>query len=240
MKKMSLFGGARALAAAVALAAMGPALASDAAAQFMPSEAQFTALFPARLGFYTHDGFLKAARSFPAFAGTGDELQRRREMAAFLGNIAHESDELRALREYRRENHDRYCSTDEGERCAPGQQYYGRGPIQLSWNYQYRRAGEAIGLDLWGDPDLVARDASVAWQTAIWYWMTQKGPGSMTPHQAMTSGPGFGETVRSINGVIECDKPADRDAARKIARRVDFFKRAAQLFDVPPGPNLGC
>lgn len=219
-----------------------PVLAAPTAStlQVLPTAAQFEALFPKRLAFYSHEGLLKAARSFPAFAGTGDEAQRRRELAAFLGNIAHESDELRAVREYRKENYDHYCSLADGERCAPGQQYYGRGPIQLSWNYQYRRAGEALGLDLWADPDLVARDPAVAWQTALWYWMTQNGPGPMTAHAAMNGGPGFGATVRAINGLIECDKPGDPDAQRKIARRVAFYAQAARLFDVSPGPNLGC
>jgi len=213
-----------------------PALAAPTAPtlQLLPTAAQFEALFPKRLRFYSHEGLLKAARSFPAFAGTGDEVQRGRELAAFLGNVAHESDELRAVREYRKENHDRYCSLADGERCAPGQQYYGRGPIQLSWNYQYRRAGEALGLDLWADPDLVARDPAVAWQTALWYWMTQNGPGAMTAHEAMNGGPGFGATVRAINGLVECDKRGDPDAQRKIARRVAFYARPHACSTFPP------
>lgn len=230
----------RLLSQALVLLLPLPLLAAPSAAQQLPTAEQFEALFPQRLAFYSHEGFLKAARSFPAFAGTGDEAQRRREAAAFLGNIAHESDELRALREYRKENHDRYCSLADGERCAPGRQYYGRGPIQLSWNYQYRRAGEALGLDLWSDPDLVARDPAVAWQTALWYWMTQNGPATMTAHQAMNDGPGFGATVRAINGLIECDKPGDPDAQRKVARRVAFYTQAAGILQVPLGPNLGC
>ena len=40
-----------------------------------------------------------------------------------------------------------YCDTSSCVPCAPGQQYYGRGPIQLSWNYNYKAAGDAIGFD---------------------------------------------------------------------------------------------
>lgn len=212
-----------------------------AAQQLLPTPAQFDAFFPQRLAFYTYDGFVAAARSFPAFAGEGTPEQRRRELAAFMAQIAHESDELRALREYKTENYDHYCRLSEpGDACAAGQQYYGRGPIQLSWNYQYKAAGQAVGLDLWADPDRVARDPRVAWQTALWYWMTQPGPGRMTAHQAMLGSAGFGETVRSINGVLECDKPGNPVAERLLARRAEFFRRAAALMDVTPDGPLGC
>ena len=210
------------------------------AAQFLPTQTQFEQLFPQRIDFYSYEGFVQAVRSFPSFAGAGSEAQRRQEMAAFLANIAHESDELKAVREYTLANHDKYCSLEAGQTCAPGQQYYGRGPIQLSWNYQYLAAGKAIGLDLWADPDRVARDPKVAWQTALWYWMNQNGPGTMTPHQAMVSDAGFGETIRSINGALECGQPADSYAGKQVARRIDFYQRASQKFEVEPGRKLGC
>jgi predicted chitinase len=215
-----------------------PVARSDAG--FVPTRAQFEQLFPQRLAFYSYEGFVAAAAAFPRFANSGDATRDRREMAAFMANIAHESDQLRAVREYNQANYDHYCRTGPGERCAPGRQYYGRGPIQLSWNYQYAAAGQVLGLDLWSNPDLVATDATVAWQTAIWYWMVQTGPNTISAHQAMADGAGFGATIRSINGVIECDKPDDRDAQRKIARRIDFYQRASALFAVDPGGALRC
>ncbi|MEJ6007647.1 chitinase [Paucibacter sp. AS339] len=209
--------------------------------QFLPSPAQFDVLFPDRLPFYTYEGFVRAVSAFPAFAASGDATLRRQEMAAFLANIAHESDELKAVREYNQANYDKYCSTQNGQQCAPGQQYYGRGPIQLSWNYQYLAAGQAIGLDLWANPDLVARDPKVAWQTAIWYWMSQNGPNTMPAHQALVEGHGLGGTIRSINGALECDQPASNvHAAEQIARRAMFYRRAVQLFGVTPGEKLAC
>lgn len=218
-----------------------PAVAEVAEqAQFLPCEAQFEQLFPQRLPFYSYAGFVAAARSFPGFAAAGSAELRRQEMAAFLANIAHESDSLQAVREYNRANYDHYCSVERGQRCAPGQQYYGRGPIQLSWNYQYLAAGQALGEDLWADPDRVAREPKLAWQTAIWYWMSQPGPATIPAHQAMVAGAGFGASIRAINGALECDKPADSPAAQQIARRIDFYRRAAALFKVPPGPRLSC
>ena len=47
-------------------------------------------------------------------------------------------------------------------------------------------------------------NSAVAWKVGLWYWNTQTGPGSMTPHDAIAGGPGFGETIRSINGALEC------------------------------------
>lgn len=228
----ALFVGGLIVAAGVAAAA--------APKPFVPTRAQFDQLFPQRIAFYTYEGFVQALAAYPGFADSGDEAVNRREMAAFLAHVAHESDQLRAVREYNQANYDSYCRLGPGESCAPGRQYYGRGPIQLSWNFMYLAAGRALGLDLWAEPDRVASDPKIAWQTAVWYWMTQVGPGSMSPHQAIVSGAGFGQSTRSINGVIECDKPGDADATAKQARRVGFYTRAASLFDVTPGQQLTC
>jgi predicted chitinase len=89
--------------------------------------------------------------------------------------------------------------------CAPGKRYFGRGPIQLSWNFNYCTAGQALGLDLWANPDQVAQNPTTAWRTAMWYWMTQNGPGSMPAHSCIVNNQGFGCTIRSINGALECN-----------------------------------
>lgn len=225
---------------ALACLALALPLTAAAAAPFVPSRAQFDALFPERIAFYTYEGFVEAVKQTPGFADWGSDQQRRQEMAAFLGQIAHESDQLRAQREYKRENWHKYCRSDARLGCAPGQQYYGRGPIQLSWNYQYKAAGDFLGLDLWRDPDRVARDSTVAWRTALWYWMTQPGESTQTSHDAIRGGAGFGATTRAINGPLECDKPTDPEARRKNARRADFYRHASELFGVPLLHPLGC
>lgn len=227
------------VAAPLALALL-PLAAAAGSASFLPTRAQFDALFPERIAFYTYEGFAEAVRQTPGFADWGSDTERRQEMAAFLGQIAHESDQLRAQREYKRENWDKYCRDDARLSCAKGQQYYGRGPIQLSWNYQYKAAGDFMGIDLWSDPDRVARDSTVAWRTALWYWMTQPGESSQTSHAAIRSGAGFGATTRAINGPLECDKPDSPDARRKNGRRADFYKHASDLFGVPLLHPLGC
>ncbi|NCT82698.1 MAG: chitinase [Comamonadaceae bacterium] len=217
-----------------------PVLAHAGDAAFIPSREQFSLLFPDRIAFYSYEGFVAAVRETPGFATQGSEQHKRQEMAAFLAQISHESDQLRAQREYRRENWDKYCNESWAPGCAPGRQYYGRGPIQLSWNYQYKRAGDYLGIDLWSDPDRVALDSTVAWRTALWYWMTQPGDSSASSHMALRAGAGFGATTRAINGPIECDKPDDPDQQRKQKRRIDFYKTASELFGVPVLHPLGC
>ena len=83
---------------------------------------------------------------------------------------------------------------------------------------------------------LARLDASVAWQTGLWYWMTQTGPGSMTPHAAIANGAGFGETIRSINGSLECNggNPA------QVQSRVNAYNKFTGILGVSPGSNLSC
>lgn len=93
-----------------------------------------------------------------------------------------------------------------------------------------------MGIDLLDNPDLVQTDPAVAWKTGLWYWNTQSGPGTMTPHNAMVNGAGFGETIRSVNGGIECNggNPAE------VQDRVDAYLRFTSLLGVPAGSNLSC
>jgi chitodextrinase len=168
------------------------------------SQTQFNQMFPNRNPFYTYQGLLDAVATLPAFAGTGDLAMRRREAAAALANFAHETGGLVHVTEIAR---GLYCSnapTPCGV-CAPGQSYYGRGPIQLSWNFNYCSAGQALGLNLWANPNLVEQNPAIAWRTAIWYWMTQSGPGTQPAHSCIVNNAGFGCTIRAINGALECN-----------------------------------
>ncbi|MYS75425.1 chitinase, partial [Streptomyces sp. SID5926] len=134
-------------------------------------------------------------------------------------------------------NYPHYCDASQPYGCPAGNdKYYGRGPVQLSWNFNYKAAGDALGIDLLNNPDLVQNDSAVAWKTGLWYWNTQTGPGTMTPHDAMVNGAGFGETIRSINGSLECDggNPG------QVQSRIDNYERFTQLLGVEPGGNLSC
>lgn len=204
---------------------------------FVVSEAQFNQMFPSRNSFYTYSGLTAAIQAFPAFANSGSDTVKKQEAAAFLANVSHETGGLVHIVEQNQNNYPHYCDASQPYGCPAGQAaYYGRGPIQLSWNFNYKAAGDALGINLLNDPWQVERNAATSWKTAIWYWMTQNGPGTMTAHNAMVNSRGFGETIRSINGSIECNggNPA------QVESRVSKYRQFTSLIGVDPGGNLYC
>lgn len=204
---------------------------------FVVSEAQFNQMFPSRNSFYTYNGLKAALSAYPGFAKTGSDTVKKQEAAAFLANVNHETGGLVYVVEQNTANYPHYCDWSQSYGCPAGQSaYYGRGPIQLSWNFNYKAAGDALGIDLLHNPNLVQTDASVAWKTGLWYWNTQSGPGTMTPHNAMVNGAGFGQTIRSINGSLECD---GRNPAQ-VQSRVDSYQRFVQILGTSAGANLYC
>ncbi|MFF2951539.1 glycoside hydrolase family 19 protein [Kitasatospora sp. NPDC057965] len=204
---------------------------------FVVSEAQFDQMFPNRNPAYTYQGLVDAMKAFPAFAHTGDSTMRKQEAAAFLANISHETAGLYYIKEVNEANYPHYCDTGQPYGCPAGQSaYYGRGPIQLSWNYNYKRVGDFLGIDLLNDPWLVENDPAVAMMTALWYWNTQNGPGPITGHDAMISGAGFGQSIRSINGALECDGKNPR----QVESRVNRYKAFTQILGAPTGSGVPC
>ncbi|ARI53715.1 chitinase [Streptomyces griseobrunneus] len=204
---------------------------------FVVSEAQFNQMFPNRNSFYTYQGLTDALSAYPAFANTGSDEIKKREAAAFLANVSHETGGLVYIKEVNEANYPHYCDATQPYGCPAGQSaYYGKGPIQLSWNFNYKAAGDALGIDLLNNPYLVEQNAAVAWKTALWYWNTQTGPGTITGHNAIVNGPGFGETIRSINGAIECNggNPA------QVQSRIDKFTQFTQVLGTTTGSNLSC
>ncbi|WP_402373736.1 glycoside hydrolase family 19 protein [Isoptericola rhizosphaerae] len=205
--------------------------------EFVVSAAQFDEMFPQRNSFYTYQGLVDALGAYPDFASAGGPEIAKREAAAFLANVDHETGGLRYVKEINEANYSHYCDETQPFGCPAGQSaYYGKGPVQLSWNYNYKAAGDALGIDLLNNPYLVETDPAVAWKTGLWYWNTQSGPGTMTGHQAIVTGAGFGESIRSINGALECDggNPA------QVQSRIASFQRFAQILGTTTGGNLGC
>ena len=123
-----------------------------------------------------------------------------------------------------------YCDTVQPYGCPAGQSaYHGRGPIQLSWNFNYNAAGNALGVDLLDNPNLVATNASISWQTGLWYWMTGTGNAGTTSHNAMVNGQGFGTTIRAINS-IECNG----GNTAEMQDRVNLYNRSPASSASPP------
>ncbi|KAI3433417.1 hypothetical protein D9Q98_003232 [Chlorella vulgaris] len=213
--------------------------------------------------FYSYDAFVAATKVFPDFANSGSDEVNRRELAAFLAQISHEVTGGPATNNqydwglcwkvelcvYAGNDKDcaPYCDPTLYS-CPPGRKYYGRGPIQLSWNYNYAQAGAALGLDLLNNPGLVSTNASVAFQTALWFWTAPQTPkpschdvmaGRFTPAVSDISAgrvPGFGLTTNIINGGLECNQPT----TPAVWDRINYFTRYTALLGTPPGANLEC
>ncbi|MFF3978676.1 chitinase [Streptomyces sp. NPDC001828] len=229
--------GLGATAVLAGLVAAVPAVPASAAGSFVVSQAQFDHMFPGRNPFYTYQGLTQALGAYPGFANSGDGATRKREAAAFLANVSHETAGLKYVVEQNKANYGHYCDRGQPYGCPAGDKaYYGRGPLQLSWNFNYKAAGDALHIDLLRDPYKVERDSAVAWKTGLWFWNSQKGAGRTTPHDAIVHNKGFGETIRSINGDLECDgkNPAERQD------RINLFEKFTRDLGVSAGGNLSC
>ncbi|XP_039055739.1 endochitinase EP3-like isoform X2 [Hibiscus syriacus] len=170
--------------------------------------------------FYTRDAFLQAAEDYPQF-GTADDL--RREVAAFFAHVTHETGHEIDGPSF---PNSQYCDPTNFP-CNPDKNYFGRGPIQLTWNFNYIPAGESIGFDGLNSPETVANDPVISFKTALWFWVNNVQP---------VIGQGFGATIRAINGAIECD---GRNPAA-VESRVGYYIDYCNQLGVDPGPNLRC
>ena len=210
-------------------------------------------------GFYTYEAFVNAANSFGAFATTGDTNTQKREIAAFLAQTSHETtggwdtapDGPYAwgycFKQEQGSPGD-YCVASQEWPCVAGKKYYGRGPIQISYNYNYGPAGKAINEDLLNNPDAVANDATISFKTAFWFWMTPQSPkpschdvitGQWQPSTTDTEAgrvPGYGVITNIINGGIECGKGSNA----QMENRIGFYKRYCEILGVDTGSNLDC
>jgi predicted chitinase len=205
------------------------------------TRAFFDAIYPAanRHPVFTYDGLIQAAQAFPAFVGSGSLDSCRKEAAAFLANVSHETGRLRWAEEI---NKNRYCQPGSSCGCDmagtdQSKWYFGRGAMQLSWNYNYCAAGASLGVDLLNQPSLVSSSPELAWKTALWFWM--KG-GSGSCHAAMIEGgAGFGATIKIINGGIECGK-GGYGAVMGVTERVNYYiDYARRLGVMDPGTPQG-
>src|SRR5579883_99089 len=205
--------------------------------------------FPQRNPLYTYDSLVRAVEYFPKFCNEGSDEHCKREAAAFLANIAHETSGLVYLQEVNKENWPKYCDPNNtAYPCVPGRTYHGRGPIQLSWNFNYGAEGKALGLNLLNNPDLVISNGVIAFQTALWFWMTphlpkpschdvMSGRWNPTPEQVSKRwAPGFGMIINIINGYIECNKPTPP----QVNSRVEMYQRFTKLLGVSMGNNFYC
>ena len=235
-------------------------------------------LFPNRYGvdlkdtinktpfFYSFEAFVTAAKLFPDFLSEKNKDVRKRELAAFLANIAQEtngSSEEATGNDFKwglyfleeKNINSSYTYNDTARNKYPGiagKYYYGRGPGQLSWNYNYGKFSEVwYGSKdtLLQHPELLSEDPVLSFAAAIWFWMTPQSPkpschdiiiGKWNPtSQDIQSGrlPGFGSTLNVINGGLECGTGNDMP---KTENRYGYYLYFCNYFKISPGENISC
>lgn len=192
------------------------------------------------------------------FCTEKDIQTNKKELAAFFAQISHETrhgqdgqynDGLMFIHELNTSL--TYISDNDEYPAVKGKKYYGRGPMQLSYNGNYGYASDCIFGDkkvLLNNPDLVQTDPVVAFKTAIYFWMT---PQSNKPsaHDVMIGKwhpsaadrakgriPGFGMTTNIVNGEIECNKG---DNMQSMNDRIGFYKHFLKLLGASDN-NCAC
>jgi hypothetical protein len=151
-----------------------------------------------------------------------------------------------------------YCSTFDTSYpypCKTGREYHGRGPKQLSWNYNYGQFSEQFCGDkniLLENPGWVASNPTLAWASSIWFWFTGGAclpGGSCKPNAqevflgsktmcdkdvAANRKYGLGWVTNIINGGQECGGAGAGKCDHRVHSRVRFYKHFAGILGVDP------
>jgi len=153
--------------------------------------------------------------------------------AAFIAQLAHESGEFRFMEEI-------WGPTDAQRRYEPpsdlakrlgntetgdGKRFKGRGPIQITGRFNYRKYGELLGVDLVDNPDLAAQP-DWAFATAGLFWKSN-GLNELADKQD------FVAITKRINGGT--NGLADRQKYYELAKKVLGENFIAADFSTPRG-----
>lgn len=103
------------------------------------------------------------------------------------------------------------------EASGDGWRFRGRGPIQVTGRENYRKSGQALGINLESDPDRLL-DAATGCLAAAWYWHS-RGLNSLADADAEEA---FREITRRINGGFI-----------GLQERIQFWERARQSLGLP-------
>lgn len=211
-------------------------------------------------GFYTYDAYFVATEFYPGFGMTGDDDTRKRELAAFFAQTSQETSGRSIIGEDAPFTWG-YCLVNElnpnSDYCDPKTKssypcvadYYGRGPLQLRWNYNYGECGNYLGQNLLDEPEKVATDPVLSFEAALWFWMNPHSTGAPSCHEVITGEwspseadieagrkPGFGMLTNIITNGGECTK----DGKTRQQNRIDYYLRYCDMLKVDPGDNLYC
>lgn len=100
------------------------------------------------------------------------DIDTPRRQAAFLAQIAHESGQLRWVRELASGNAYEGRIDLGNNVLGDGPRYKGRGLLQITGRANYRECGKALNLDLIAYPELLEEPVN-ACRSAAWFWRTR-------------------------------------------------------------------
>jgi len=170
--------------------------------------------------FNTIDAGTRSNR-FHGLRNSGWNPANKEEAAVFLAHVFHETDGLKVIREYCAPGcGSHYAGSWCGVQGAPGRLYYGRGWFQLSWPCNYHAAGQALGVDLLNNPDLVEHQQDLAVKTAVWFYNANNMAGPAKQGD-------FAATTRIINGALECNGGSGYNSQ---LNRVATYRRIRHCF----------
>ncbi|MDL2186701.1 glycoside hydrolase family 19 protein [Pseudomonas sp. ChxA] len=135
-------------------------------------------------------------------------------VSAFIAQVGHESGQLRYVREIwgptaqqlGYEGRADLGNTVKGD----GSKFRGRGLIQITGRANYAACGEALGLDLINQPELLEQPQHAA-MSAAWFWST-RGLNTLADQKE------FAKITKRINGGLtgQADRQALYDRALKV------------------------
>jgi len=195
---------------------------------------------------------------FNEFTNFGSVNDRKLELAAFLANISHETTGgwntapggpyawglyFKEEVGYGDGQIGYTSSNDKDFQAVEGKSYHGRGPIQLSYPYNYGY----FSVDMFGDrrilenPEVVCNNSEISFLSAIWFWMVPQPP-KPSCHDVMVGNwestaedsslnrcdSKFGMVINVINGGLECGGGVNPSAENRIG----FYKHFADILGI--------
>jgi hypothetical protein len=237
-------------------------------------------------GHLSYECLVRATLLYPDFANSDDMDMNKRELAAWFGQMSQETtgggcnaptvqngDDTCSCGPtwcdseanggcarwglcFVEEAGGTYCSPSASYPCVPGQEYRGRGPKQLSYNYNYGQFSEEFCNDkdiLLKFPGHVASNPTLAWASSMWFWFTGGAcsssqaackpgchdvfVGSKTRCPADVSAGrlhGLGWVTNVINGGLECGGAGGGICDYRVTSRIRFYKHFCSILGVNP------
>ncbi|KAF8403989.1 hypothetical protein HHK36_012099 [Tetracentron sinense] len=218
-------------------------------------------------GYWTYQSFITASALFQplGFGTTGSKHMQMKEVAAFLGHVGSKTScgygvatggplAWGLCYSHEMSPSQSYCNPDYVYPCTPGVDYYGRGALPVYWNANYGIIGDALKVDLLNHPEYLEQNATLAFQAAIWRWMTPMKKKQPSAHDVFVCNwkptkndtlakrsCGFGATMNLLDGDRVCGQ-GDVDSMNNIISHYQYYLDLMGVGREEAGPHdvLSC